>query len=338
MNKLLDAAIAAGATVSTSESSDLAPGSILFHSQAQLDAAFAAHLHGVNIQLMNVLSLAADKGAKVQASLWRGAVIGHEIIFPDTSNLEAYTKEVVALAVSHLPERKLHEASRDAAVDTLVDMGYEYNCSPRWKPPIGKAPVPAFRVTVNPLRASNGLTYVVTLDQGTRPGDAMPWDDGRITPINRNNVDEANSEGAEWAKFLGVPFTPCAPVQDAATKNTVPEYGDAALSSATGTVGGGDDECAATGQGHSLRDCGPKGERQCQYCGEPAVSGHVARDADLEVELWATDQGNGRDWFVRKCKFSEAQAECARMTNLGRDYWIKDRAAINTPPLPGSGK
>lgn len=90
----------------------------------------------------------------------------------------------------------------------------------------GPVPQPAFRVTVNPLRASNGITYVVCLDRGDRALDAMPWDNGRITPINRNSLEEANYAGQEWAEFLGVAFTPCGPAADTAATNTVPEYGD----------------------------------------------------------------------------------------------------------------
>lgn len=83
---------------------------------------------------------------------------------------------------------------------------------------------PAFRVGVVPLEASNGVTYVVCLDRGDRAENAKPWDDGRMTPINRNSFSEANYEGAEWAKFLGVEFTPCTPIMGV-EPNTVPEYG-----------------------------------------------------------------------------------------------------------------
>jgi hypothetical protein len=66
---------------------------------------------------------------------------------------------------------------------------------------------------------------VVCLDRGDRPADAAPWDNGRMTPINRNDVREANDEGARWASFLGVPFTPCEPVQGETSPSRVPEYG-----------------------------------------------------------------------------------------------------------------
>lgn len=81
-----------------------------------------------------------------------------------------------------------------------------------------------FRVSVEPLEASNGVTYVVCLDSPHQRADAAPWDSGRITPINRNDVDEANSEGERWAKFLGASFTPCTAVEGR-LPNTVPQYG-----------------------------------------------------------------------------------------------------------------
>jgi hypothetical protein len=82
-----------------------------------------------------------------------------------------------------------------------------------------------FRVHVTPMQASNGLSYFVTLDR--TDGDKTPTirRDGRMTIINRNNVDEANAEGYAWAAFLGVPFEPCEAQIDTAVKNTVPQYG-----------------------------------------------------------------------------------------------------------------
>lgn len=75
-----------------------------------------------------------------------------------------------------------------------------------------------FRVSVCPLSASNGVTYVVCLD--SLAGE-------RITPVNRNDISEANSEGEKWAEFLGVPFVPCEAITDIGPVNTVPEYGAA---------------------------------------------------------------------------------------------------------------
>lgn len=94
-------------------------------------------------------------------------------------------------------------------------------------PPVTPSTAPPFRVSVQPMQASNGLTWVVCLDRGDRPLDAKPWDDGRLTPVNRNDLDEANHAASEWAEFLGVPFTPAQPVEDTRSQaeNTVPEYG-----------------------------------------------------------------------------------------------------------------
>lgn len=98
-------------------------------------------------------------------------------------------------------------------------------------------PAPQFRVSVQPSAASNGVTYVVCLDRGDRPADAAPWADGRITPINRNAVIEANSEGEKWAEFLGVPFVPCEAITDTIPVNTVPEYGNKVAAVPEGIAG-----------------------------------------------------------------------------------------------------
>ena len=88
-----------------------------------------------------------------------------------------------------------------------------------------QTPTPAaFRVSVTAMRASNGTTYVVCLDRTDRGLNAMAWHKGRITPINRNSLEEANDEGAHWARFFGVPFVACEPVEGR-LPNTVPEYG-----------------------------------------------------------------------------------------------------------------
>ena len=57
-----------------------------------------------------------------------------------------------------------------------------------------------------------------------------------MTPINRNDVREANDEGARWASFLGVPFTPCEPVQGETSPSRVPEYGVNAVHGAIPTA------------------------------------------------------------------------------------------------------
>lgn len=87
-----------------------------------------------------------------------------------------------------------------------------------------KAAAPRFSVKVAPMQASNGVTYLVCLDRADRPADAMPWAPGRLTPINRNSLAEANDEGQAWADFLGVDFEPCQGPMDSGP-NTIPEYG-----------------------------------------------------------------------------------------------------------------
>lgn len=84
-----------------------------------------------------------------------------------------------------------------------------------------------FKVVVRPQPASNGLTYFVYLERTDWPKDSLllARHRGYITPINRHNVEEANSEGYVWASFLGVPFTPCEKAEDTATRHTAPEYG-----------------------------------------------------------------------------------------------------------------
>lgn len=89
-----------------------------------------------------------------------------------------------------------------------------------------EAPTPKFEVSVFPMPASNGVTYYVSLDRVDRRKKVggWAWHDDRITPINRNDVEEANCEGEKWADFLGVPFVPCAAVKGR-LPNTVPQYG-----------------------------------------------------------------------------------------------------------------
>ena len=67
--------------------------------------------------------------------------------------------------------------------------------------------VAPFVVTVNMMKESHQATYWVCLDRGDRPKDAMPWDDGRITPFKHTNKEYADEEAKSWAKFLGVKVT-----------------------------------------------------------------------------------------------------------------------------------
>jgi hypothetical protein len=110
------------------------------------------------------------------------------------------------------------------------DSGYSVDvCQDELDQMLRNALKPPFSVTVVPLVASNGVTYVVSLKQTRKSakaqGDLEELDDC-ITPINRNDLDEANDEGQHWANFLGVPFAPCLPYKEGgAVPNTVPEYG-----------------------------------------------------------------------------------------------------------------
>jgi hypothetical protein len=91
-----------------------------------------------------------------------------------------------------------------------------------------------FKVCVVPMQASNGLSYFVSLER--TDGEKRPTfrHEGRISVINRHNVDEANAEGYAWAAFLGVPFVACEKREDTAPKNTVPEYGPSQVEDAVG--------------------------------------------------------------------------------------------------------
>jgi len=104
-----------------------------------------------------------------------------------------------------------------------------------------KAMNPPFKVVVQPMQASNGLSYFVILLR--TDGESVPTfrHKGRMSVINRHDVNEANAEGYAWASFLGVPFTPCEKVEDTAAKNTVPEYGPEQASWAVGDRANPDD-------------------------------------------------------------------------------------------------
>lgn len=40
--------------------------------------------------------------------------------------------------------------------------------------------------------------------------------------------------------------------------------------------------------------------------------------------LWATDQGNGKDYFICEGSYAFLKQKAAKNNELGRDYWIKD--------------
>lgn len=59
-----------------------------------------------------------------------------------------------------------------------------------------------FKVTVNKLTASNGVTFVVCVDHPDRPKDAMPWDEGRMQVFDTSNEKHATIEAARWEAFF----------------------------------------------------------------------------------------------------------------------------------------
>ena len=59
-----------------------------------------------------------------------------------------------------------------------------------------------FKVTVNKLTASNGITWVVTVDHPLRPKDAIPWDDGRMEVFASSIEEHANQTKDDWDKFF----------------------------------------------------------------------------------------------------------------------------------------
>lgn len=114
----------------------------------------------------------------------------------------------------------LLEKARD-----LGDKSYDFHADAAFDEAVRESLKPPFRVVVQPMQASNGLSYFVTLIR--TDGERVPTfrHEGRMSVINRHVVEEANAEGYAWAAFLGVPFVPCEAVTDTAEKNTVPEYG-----------------------------------------------------------------------------------------------------------------
>lgn len=72
----------------------------------------------------------------------------------------------------------------------------------RAKALLGGAPA-GYRVSIGTLKASNGTSYVVCIDQDSRPRGAAPWDSGRITPFATKIPEHAKAEAKTWATFLG---------------------------------------------------------------------------------------------------------------------------------------
>lgn len=79
------------------------------------------------------------------------------------------------------------------------------------------------KITVGELHAVNGTSYVVAMQRGDLPAGSF-FHDGHMDLISRDSVDEANMYAEEYAKFFGVPFTPCVPSKPR-TPGTPGEYG-----------------------------------------------------------------------------------------------------------------
>lgn len=60
-----------------------------------------------------------------------------------------------------------------------------------------------FSVIVSEMHESNGrVTFYVNIDRPDRPSDAMPWDDGRMSPFSSSKKDEAEIMAYRWDLFL----------------------------------------------------------------------------------------------------------------------------------------
>ncbi len=70
-------------------------------------------------------------------------------------------------------------------------------------------PEPEFKVSIGTMVESHQTTYMVCLTRSDRPADLSPLDStGRITPCQRHDLEEAEFEAMEWARFLNVEFEP----------------------------------------------------------------------------------------------------------------------------------
>lgn len=59
-----------------------------------------------------------------------------------------------------------------------------------------------YKVSVNKLTASNGITWVVTVDHPNRPKDAMPWDKGRMEVFHTSVEEHAEQTKEDWDNFF----------------------------------------------------------------------------------------------------------------------------------------
>lgn len=178
-------------------------------------------------ELAQSVNLEADK-LVVQA--WENRVndMLHQLCYPPSGS---NTEQLLAKILEQVNEYVFASNSSD---ETDADAGdFDAMAKVELVEMLRQALKPPFKVSVEPLEASNGVTYVVCLDRADTPRDLSFFDSQhhqwRITPLNRNDVDEANEAAAEWAEFLRVGFTPAEVVQSKYGQSTVPEYGAAAV-------------------------------------------------------------------------------------------------------------
>ena len=101
------------------------------------------------------------------------------------------------------------EAQLLAAVRVYTDLIKQHSYAELYRAMVAEAPAKsAFRVSVSPLKASNGTTHLVCIDRWDRHEDAMPWDEGRMHPFESAVRERTESEAVKWAAFLGTEFVP----------------------------------------------------------------------------------------------------------------------------------
>jgi len=59
-----------------------------------------------------------------------------------------------------------------------------------------------FKVDVAKMVASNGTTFIVTVDHPDRPKDAKPWDTGRMEIFTTSIEKHAYLEMRRWKAFF----------------------------------------------------------------------------------------------------------------------------------------
>ena len=113
-------------------------------------------------------------------------------------------------ALKVVPTEATHEQLM-AAVRLYLDVKKRHSYAELYKVMVAEAQAkPAFRVSVATMKASNGTTYLVCIDRWDRPADAKSWDAGRVHPFESAVRENAESEAAMWAAFLGAELVPTA--------------------------------------------------------------------------------------------------------------------------------